>query len=69
AVLRRNRQMEEKADASSIITVGEFALKSESYEVYYKDKLLELTLKEYELLELLIKNRGRVLKRDYLLQV
>lgn len=69
AVLRRNRQTEEKADASSIITVGEFALKSESYEVYYKDKLLELTLKEYELLELLIKNRGRVLKRDYLLQV
>jgi two-component system alkaline phosphatase synthesis response regulator PhoP len=69
AVLRRNRQMEEKADESSIITVGEFALKSESYEVYYKDKLLELTLKEYELLELLIKNRGRVLKRDYLLQV
>ncbi len=32
-----------------------------------RDKL-DLTLKEFELLEILIKNRGEILKRDYLLE-
>ncbi len=32
-----------------------------------KEKI-DLTLKEFELLEILIKNRGKVLKRDYLLE-
>ena len=44
-------------------------IKPDKYEIYHHGKLLDLTLKEYELLELLLRNKGRVLKRDYFLQV
>jgi len=68
AVLRRNN-CEIPDNGNQEIRVGDFVLIPESYEIYYKGELLELTLKEYELLEILLNNRGRVLKRDYLLQV
>jgi len=68
AVLRRNN-CEIPDNGNHEIRVGDFVLIPESYEIYYKGELLELTLKEYELLEILLNNRGRVLKRDYLLQV
>ncbi len=32
-----------------------------------KEKKIELTLKEFELLEVLIKNKGKVMTRDFLL--
>lgn len=69
AVLRRHPgTMEEDSKATSL-KVGPFLLKPESYQIYFKDEPLELTLKEYELLEVLIRNRGRVLKREYLLEL
>lgn len=69
AVLRRRNDSFEPDQPDREIRVGNFTIKPEKYEIYYQGKLLDLTLKEYELLEILIKNRGRVLKRDYLLQV
>lgn len=69
AVLRRNQESSEPIKADKEIVAGSFTVKPEKYEIYKDGDLLELTLKEYELLELLIKNKGRVLKRDYLLQV
>jgi len=69
AVLRRNQKNYEESRESEDINVGNFTIKPDRYEIYHKKKLLDLTLKEYELLEILIRNRGRVLKRDYLLQV
>jgi two-component system alkaline phosphatase synthesis response regulator PhoP len=50
-------------------TLGSFVIKPDKYEIYQHGILLDLTLKEYELLELLLRNKGRVLKRDYLLRV
>jgi len=69
AVLRRKNDTSEPVQIDKEIVAGRFIIKPEKYEVYYNGDLLELTLKEYELLELLIRNKGRVLKRDYLLQV
>ena len=39
----------------------------ERHRVFLGNNELELTYKEFELLKYLIKNRGRVLKRDFLL--
>lgn len=69
AVLRRIPGTVEEESKPISLEVGPFLLKGESYEIHFKDKLLDLTLKEYELLETLIRNRGRVLKREYLLKL
>lgn len=69
AVLRRKIDNSEPEKADRELVVGSFTIKPEQYEIHFNGGRLDLTLKEYELLELLIRNRGRVLKRDYLLQV
>jgi two-component system alkaline phosphatase synthesis response regulator PhoP len=69
AVLRRKTDNSEPESADRELVVGNFIVKPEKYEIHYNGGRLDLTLKEYELLELLIRNRGRVLKRDYLLQI
>lgn len=69
AVLRRHPGTTEEDSKATSLKVGPFLVKSESYQIYFKDEPLDLTLKEYELLEVLIRNRGRVLKREYLLEL
>ncbi|MEN6390988.1 MAG: response regulator transcription factor [Syntrophomonas sp.] len=69
AILRRNLQNDESPEPSQPLQIGQFAIYPERYEIHFKGKLLDLTLKEYELLDILLRNKGRVLKRDYLLQV
>jgi two-component system alkaline phosphatase synthesis response regulator PhoP len=66
AILRRRRQ--ESQETSETLKVGDLLLKPDSYEVFLKGEKIELTLKEFELLEMLVRNKGRVLKRDYLLR-
>lgn len=68
AVLRRQQEAVPK-EAVSYRNMGRFTIYPERYEIYKDDKRLDLTLKEYELLEILLNNSGRVLKRDYLLEV
>lgn len=51
----------------SILKVGDIILNLEKYEVSVGENKVELTLKEFELLKLLMKNRGKVLTRDFLL--
>ncbi|WP_251570674.1 response regulator [Parasutterella muris] len=63
AVLRRcqgNMPTEE-------ITFGSLSLDEASHEVKIDGKLIDLTLKEYELLHLMLKRQGRVFTRDQLL--
>lgn len=69
AVLRRKTVTAEPEIEGGQLKVGGFVIKPDQHEIYHQGKLLELTLKEYELLEVLLRNKGRVLKRDYLLQV
>ena len=53
--------------SASAVTVGELALDPERYEVRVRGALVDLTLKEYELLKHLITHPGRVFTRDQLL--
>lgn len=69
AVLRRNTVAIDVHEDNEELTVGRFTVKPDCYEIYFSGELLDLTLKEYELLVLLLRNKGRVLKRDYLLEV
>ncbi|MGE5391049.1 MAG: response regulator [Deltaproteobacteria bacterium] len=70
AVLRRGRESGEASESlEREIVIGSFLLKPDSYQIYHHGKLLDLTLKEFELLSLLLRNKGRVLKREYLLDV
>lgn len=64
AVLRRRVSIYEE---SSSMTFGELTANFEKREIIIKDKKIELTLKEFELLEMLIKNRGKILTRETLL--
>lgn len=68
AVLRR-RQGEEQTPSSSAKTIkrGEVYLDPERHEVSVREKLVKLPLKEFELLELLMNNAGRVLPRDMII--
>ncbi len=64
AVLRRGGIKEEQTD---IVVFGDLSANFEKREIRIKDKKIDLTLKEFELLEMLIKNRGKILRREILL--
>lgn len=48
------------------IVVGDIRIDKSGNNVFYKDEKLELTIKEYELLLLLVENPGKVLSKEYL---
>lgn len=50
------------------LEAGEITLKVAEYQVSVRGKQVNLTHKEFELLKLLMSNKGRVLKRDLLLE-
>lgn len=63
AVLRRT----EDKPRSDEIALGDLTIDIGRHEVKIGDKLIDLTLKEFDLLKTLAENRGRVLTRDQLL--
>jgi len=64
AVLRR---LKEKEKLPEILIIGDLSIDFSKIQVSLKSKPIELTAKEFELLRTLIKAKGRVLSRDYLL--
>ena len=71
AILRRltkreNLKAAETAEEEAII-IGDLKVEEDKFEARLEDELLDLTPKEFELLLYLIKNRGKVIKRDQLL--
>ena len=63
AILRRtNMQLVDKT-----FNIGNLAIDFGKHEVIKSESKIDLTLKEFELLEILIKNKGRVMTRDFLL--
>ena len=58
----------EKQETSNL-RIGELQIYPGRYEAYMREGLLELTPKEFELLEYLARNKSRVLTRDQLLNV
>jgi two-component system, OmpR family, alkaline phosphatase synthesis response regulator PhoP len=71
AILRRAQIQIEAANDSKIeeleIIIGELIIYPMKFEAYFKGNLIELTLKEFELLVYLAKNKGRVQSREELL--
>jgi two-component system response regulator RegX3 len=68
AALRRTSE-EEPVDIESqeVLEVGDVRLDAGRHEVFVRDEPVALPLKEFELLELLLANAGRVLTRDVLI--
>jgi two-component system response regulator RegX3 len=67
AVLRRAPALDETPSGGEVLEVGDVRLDSERHEVYVRDRSVSLPLKEFELLELLLTNAGRVLTRETLI--
>ena len=68
AVLRRvPRSPEEDELAGDVLEVGDVRLDPERHEVFVRGDAVSLPLKEFELLELLLANAGRVLTRETLI--
>ncbi|MDO5414757.1 MAG: response regulator transcription factor [Bacillota bacterium] len=72
AVLRRydiNTPLDEvkSQDKDTIITAGELSINVERHEVTVGSRSVDLTLREFELLQYLMENRGHVFSRDQLL--
>ena len=64
AVLRRSNLDE---ISEEIYELGRLKVDFERHEVLINNEKVELTLKEFELLEILIKNKGKILRRETLL--
>ena len=66
SVLRRYN-IQEVPMEENILELGNIKLDLCKHEVYKKGEKIDLTLKEFELLKLLIENKGKVLSRNHLL--
>jgi two-component system response regulator RegX3 len=66
AVLRRSGPP--KAPATSILEVGDVVMNLETHRVTKGGDDLELTVKEYELLRVLLEHAGKVVRRNHLVQ-
>ena len=66
AVLRRTRR--DAQEPQDIIAVGEIEINTKKHEVTAAGEVVNLTLKEYELLKRLMKNPNIVMTRDCLLE-
>src|SRR5438067_11317468 len=67
AVLRRAPRDAEALSDGDVLEVGDVRLDPERHEVVVRGEPVALPLKEFELLELLLANAGRVLTRDTLI--
>ncbi len=67
AVLRRTVTFAGKPEQAGSFASGVFEFDAKRHEIRKSGKTLDLTLKEFEVLELLMRNPGQVLTRDILL--
>ena len=73
ALLRRAEMVGQKSGYSapadlSVIKAGEFEIDVERHTASHRGAVIELTPKEFDLLVCLMRNRGRVMSRDHLLE-
>lgn len=63
ALFRRYYGVDERA---SVVESGDVRIDQDRMEVYFKGEKLNLTIKEYDLLVLLVENSGKTLSKEYL---
>ncbi|MCL2253144.1 MAG: response regulator transcription factor [Lachnospiraceae bacterium] len=69
AIMRRMVPKEKSAKQTTILENGDIRLDCESRRTYIKDKEINLTAKEFEVLELLVVNPNKVYSRENLLKM
>ena len=69
AMLRRSGSTRQSEQKSTLLTVGNLSLDTEQRVALRGDTVVELTAKEYDLIELLMKNPRRVYSRENLMNV
>ena len=67
AVLRRGQDAELLPEVVEVVEVGDVRMDIERHEVSVSGRAVRLALKEFELLELLLRNAGRVMTRAQLI--
>ncbi|MEE8885681.1 MAG: response regulator transcription factor [Eubacteriales bacterium] len=67
AILRRTKKSEKAAATEKIVTAGDLKIDTESRRVYIRDKEVNLTAKEFDVLQLLATNPNKVYSRESLL--
>jgi len=66
ALLRREDSTPQKETTAKNLVQGQLSIDTHKREVSYNNNLIELSTYEYELLLLLVENRGDVVTRDYI---
>ena len=66
ALLRRSGAGKEKA-SSPLLTIGEISLDTDARNAYRAGELVDLTAKEFDVIEFLMRNPNRVYSREALL--
>ena len=71
AIMRRNAKKSKKESQSSgkVVQAGDLKLDTDSRRVFIAEKEINLTAKEFDLLNLFITNRGKVFDRNTLLEL
>lgn len=69
AIMRRTTKKEEVQESASVIEQGEMKLDCEDRRVYISGREINLTAKEFDVLELLILNPNKVYSRESLLNI
>ena len=67
AIMRRTAGPREKKEVSSIVEKGDLRLHCDSRRLFISGREVNLTAKEFDLLELLVKNENKVYSRENLL--
>ena len=67
AIMRRTAGPREKKEVSSIVEKGDLRLDCDSRRLFISGREVNLTAKEFDLLELLVKNENKVYSRENLL--
>ena len=69
AIMRRGRKQEEKAESGNVFEKNGMKIDRESRRVFIEGNEVNLTAKEFDLLDLLAKNPDKVYSRDQLLNL
>ncbi|MCD2492845.1 response regulator transcription factor [Lacrimispora sp. NSJ-141] len=69
AIIRRNSKRVKDGEEKSVLKVKELTMDKESRRVFIGEKEINLTAKEFDLLELLLTNPGKVYSREKLLNI
>lgn len=69
AIMRRNTRKKSEAETMKTIVYGDLKIDSESRRVFIVEKEINLTAKEFDVLELLVLNPNKVYSRENLLNI